>query len=114
MLFYNIYKITWAHDFFKLSYHFNKVFFKFDVSYHVLYTIPVKTINNGKTQVYKNPMRLSCHFLKIFPPMSDLDSEFFNYIFCQTKSSEGPNLKSLKFSASFYIVIKLFNCFIAF
>ena len=34
------------------SYHLNQVFLKFDVSYHVLYNIiPVKTINNGKTQV---------------------------------------------------------------
>ena len=51
MLFYYIYKMTWAYDFFKLSYHLNQVFLKFDVSYHVSYTIPVKTINNGKTRV---------------------------------------------------------------
>ena len=48
MLFYYIYKMTWANDFFK------SIFFKFDVSYHVSYTIPVKTINNGKTQVKKD------------------------------------------------------------
>ena len=40
-----------------------------------------------------------------------LDIEFFNYIYLQTNSSEGHNSKSLKFFASFYIVIKLFNCF---
>ena len=38
--------------FFK-TYHLNQVFKKFDVSYHVSYTIPVKTMNNGKTQVLK-------------------------------------------------------------
>ena len=35
----------------KLSCHLNKAFKKIDVSYYVSYTIPVKTINNGKTQV---------------------------------------------------------------
>ena len=51
MLFYYIHKMTWAYDFLKLSYHLNQVFKKSDVSYHVSYTIPVKTINNWKTQV---------------------------------------------------------------
>ena len=49
-----IYKMTWTYDFFKLSkYHLNQVPKKLDVSNHVSYTIPVKTINN----VLKNPMR---------------------------------------------------------
>ena len=38
----------------------------------------------------------------------------FNYIYWQTKSSEGPILKFHNFSASFCIVIKLFTCFIVF
>ena len=45
--------MTWTYDFLKLSYHLNQVFKKSDVSYHVSYTIPVKTINNWKTQVLK-------------------------------------------------------------
>ena len=52
MLFYYIHKIP-DYDFFKLSYHLNQVLKKSDVSYHVSYTIPVKTINNWKTQVLK-------------------------------------------------------------
>ena len=43
-----------------------------------------------------------------------LDIEFFNYIYWQTKSSEGPISKFHNFSASFCIVIRLFNCFIFF
>ena len=58
MLFYYIYKMTWAYDKKKLSYHLNQVFFKFDVSYHVSYTIPVKTINNGKTQVKSHEFKV--------------------------------------------------------
>ena len=37
--------------FLKLSYHLNQVLKKSDASYHLSYTIPVKTINNWKTQV---------------------------------------------------------------
>ena len=55
MLFYYIYKMTWAYDYKKLSYHLNQVFFKYDVSNHVSYTIPAKTIYKGKTKVKKSP-----------------------------------------------------------
>ena len=42
--------------FLKLFCHFNQVFKKFNVSYHVSYTIPGKTINNGKTHEVKVPL----------------------------------------------------------
>ena len=47
MLFYYIYKMTWAYYLKKTVLPFKSSFFKFYVSYHV------KTINNEKTQALK-------------------------------------------------------------
>ena len=64
--------------FFKLSYHLNQVFKKIDVLYHVSYTIPVQTINNGKIQVFKKSHEVKVSLLEVISTYDLL------YILCNT------------------------------